>query len=77
MAKVYNISETPLHIRKSLFDLSYSKMFTAEFGKLYPCYLEECLPGDFIKIKNEVMVRAQPMVAPLMHAVHVDTHYFR
>lgn len=61
---------------KSLFDLSYNKKFTCDMGQLIPVLCDEVVPGDYWKIGNEIVVRFQPMVAPILHEVNVTTHYF-
>ena len=62
--------------RYSTFDLSYEKKLTTDFGKLIPIMADECIPGDRWKIGNEIVVRFQPMVAPILHEINVYTHYF-
>lgn len=61
---------------KSVFDLSYEKKFDCDMGQLIPVMCEECYPGDFFKIANEVVVRFQPLVAPIMHEINLYVHYF-
>lgn len=61
---------------KSVFDLSYEKKFTGDMGLLYPIVADEMVPGDTFEIGNEVVIRFQPMVAPMLHQVDVYIHYF-
>lgn len=61
---------------RSTFDLSYSKKFSADMGLLYPVMCDEVVPGDQFKIGNQVVIRFQPLVAPLMHEVNAFVHYF-
>jgi len=65
-----------LHPRRNAFDLSYSKLFTCRMGELIPVFHDEMVPGDTFQIGNEVIVRFQPMVAPILHEITVYTHYF-
>ena len=60
----------------SVFDLSYVKTMTADMGVLYPVMCDEVVPGDIFKIGNQMVVRMQPMVAPILHEVNVYVHYF-
>lgn len=60
----------------SAFDLSYKKLFTCDMGQLIPVMCDEVVPGDRFKIANEVVVRMQPIVAPILHEIDVYTHYF-
>lgn len=61
---------------RSLFDLSYEKKFTCDFGQLIPVMCDEVVPGDFFQIGNQAIVRFQPLVAPVLHEVNMYVHYF-
>lgn len=61
---------------RSVFDLSYSKMFDCDMGQLIPVMCDEVVPGDIFTISNEVVLRFTPMVAPMMHEVNIYVHYF-
>lgn len=37
---------------------------------------DEVYPGDKFKIGTEMVVRMQPLVAPVMHEIHATVHYF-
>lgn len=63
-------------ITRSLFNLSYDKKLNCDMGQLIPIFAEEVIPGDHFTIKNEVIVRLQPLVAPILHEVWYYTHYF-
>ena len=65
-----------LNPSRSMFDLSYSKLFDCDMGQLIPVMCDEVVPGDFLKIGNQSVVRFQPMVAPILHEVNVYVHYF-
>ena len=62
---------------RSVFDWSYAKKFTCDMGQLIPVLFEEVTPGMVLSpIANEVVVRFQPLVAPILHEVSVFVHYF-
>lgn len=61
---------------RSVFDLSYEKKLSCDFGQLIPIMHDEVLPGDIWKIGNEIVVRFQPLVAPVLHEFNVFVHYF-
>lgn len=61
---------------KSVHDLSHYKLFTCDMGQLIPVYAQDCVPGDVFKMSLQALLRAQPLVAPLMHPVHVRFHSF-
>lgn len=60
----------------SVFDLSKSKLFNADFGNLYPVWIMDCVPGDVFKLSNEIVVRIQPLVAPILDEMKVFCHTF-
>lgn len=61
---------------RSVFDLSYSTLFTADMGKIYPVACEEAIPFDRFKLGGECVVRMLPLVAPVLHQVDVHVHAF-
>lgn len=62
--------------RVSVFDLSQEKKLSCKFGTLVPIYLQDVIPGDRFNVTTEMLVRLQPLTAPVMHRVDVNTHYF-
>jgi len=63
-------------VGRSVFDLSYSKKLTCNFGQLIPILCEEVVPGDKITIAHDIVCRLQPMLAPILHEVDIFTHTF-
>lgn len=64
------------NVRRSVFDLSYDKKFDGDMGKLYPVLCDEVVPGDIISLGNELVIRFQPLVAPILHEINAYVHYF-
>lgn len=62
--------------RRSKFDLSYRNNFTCKMGQLIPVMCDEAVPGDYFKIGNELLIRFQPLAAPIMHEISATVHYF-
>jgi hypothetical protein len=62
--------------RRNTFDLSYRKNFTCDMGQLIPVLADEVVPGDFLKLGNELVIRFQPLAAPIMHEIAATVHYF-
>lgn len=60
----------------SSFNLSHERKMSGELGKLYPALIMDCIPGDSINIDLAALVRFQPLVAPVMHAIKVRTYAF-
>lgn len=65
-----------LRPKRNAFDLSYSKLGTCTFGELIPVMCDEVVPGDTWKIGVELIIRFQPMIAPILHEVSATIHYF-
>lgn len=61
---------------RSTFDLSHRRTLTCDMGQLIPTFVQEVVPGDSWKLGNEIVLRFQPMVAPMMHEVYAYIHYF-
>lgn len=61
---------------RSVFDLSYEKKFDCDMGQLIPVMCDEVIPGDKFSIGNEIVIRFNPLVAPLMHEINAYVHYF-
>lgn len=60
----------------SKFNLSHDNSLTCDMGELIPFCVIDCLPNDRFRLGMESFIRAQPMLAPLMHLVTLHTHYF-
>ena len=63
-------------MRRSKHSLSNYKVFSCDGGYLVPVGLQEVLPGDVFNHKIRGLVRAAPMIAPVMHIVDVRLHAF-
>lgn len=61
---------------RSAMDLSYSKILDCDMGKLIPVFCDEVVPGDTVKMSNSLVVRLQPLLAPILHDISITTHYF-
>lgn len=60
----------------SVFDLSHRKTLTCDMGQLIPIFMQECIPGDRWQLGNELVIRMQPLVAPILHKIDAYIHYF-
>ena len=56
-------------IRKSKFNLSYENKFTCNMGELVPFLVQEVVPGQTARFGANVLLRTQPLVAPVMHRI--------
>lgn len=62
--------------RTSIYDLSHEHKTTVDMGYLTPSLLLEAIPGDSFRIRPEVMLRFIPMIAPVMHRIHVIQDFY-
>jgi hypothetical protein len=62
--------------KRSKFDLSHYKQFTANQGELVPIACQEVLPGDSFQMSTKALIRLSPLVAPVMHPVHATIQHF-
>lgn len=63
-------------MKRGKFSLSNYKLFTCDMGELIPCGLMEVLPGDTIQQSTSALIRCSPLLAPIMHPVHVRIHHW-
>lgn len=63
-------------MKRSKFSLSHYKLLSADMGELIPIGLTEVLPGDTIQQATSLLVRCSPLLAPVMHPVHVRIHHW-
>lgn len=62
--------------KSNVFDLTHDVKLSFNMGELVPIMVQECVPGDKFNIGCESLLRFAPMVAPVMHRMHVTMHYF-
>lgn len=63
-------------VPRSAFDLSHEKKFTCDMGQVIPVLCQAAIPGDIFEISNSMVMRFQPMVAPILHQIDVEVFYF-
>lgn len=56
--------------------LSNYKLFSLDMGELVPCGLTEVLPGDSIQQATNALVRASPLLSPVMHPINCRIHHW-
>jgi hypothetical protein len=61
---------------KNTFDLSHEVKMTGNMGNLYPCFIQDVIPGDSYKVKTQQMIRFSPLLAPMMHNIDFKLDYF-
>ena len=61
---------------KNTFDLSHEVKMTGNMGNLYPCFIQDVIPGDSYKVNTQQLIRFSPLLAPMMHSVDFKLDYF-
>lgn len=62
--------------RRHMFNLTHTHSTTGDMGYMLPVMCEECLPGDSFQGDNKIIIRMQPLVAPVMHEVEAVAYTF-
>jgi len=63
-------------IQRNKFDLSHERRMSADMFTLTPVLCDMCIPGDKWRIGNEIIIRMNPLVAPIMHEIKCYVHYY-
>ena len=62
--------------KRNVFDLSFQNNLTMEFGKLYPVFCKEVIPGDSFRIRPTFALRLLPLVFPVQTRMQANLHFF-
>lgn len=63
-------------MKRNKFSLSHYKLLSLNQGHLVPIGHFEVLPGDSVQQSTSALVRASPLVSPVMHPVHARIHHW-
>lgn len=63
-------------MKRNKFSLSHYHLTSMNQGPLVPIGHFEVLPGDTVQMSTSALVRAAPLVAPVMHPVHARIHHW-
>lgn len=63
-------------MKRTKHNLSNYKLLSTRMGELVPIGLHEVLPGDSFQHATSALVRCAPLLAPIMHPVHVRIHHW-
>ena len=63
-------------MKRSKFSLSHTRLLSCDMGELVPIGMTEVLPGDSIQHATALLLRASPLLTPVMHPVDVRVHHF-
>lgn len=62
--------------KRNKFNLSHPHKTTGDMGQLLPLQCHRVFPGDIWRCNTDIVLRAMPMLAPIMHKVDLYTHSF-
>lgn len=62
--------------KRNNFDLSYSSALTCQMGNLIPIMNMEVVAGDKFKFNTDMLIRFNPLVAPIYQSIDAYTHFF-
>lgn len=62
--------------KRNNFDLSYSSALTCQMGQLIPIMNMEVVAGDKFKFNTDMLIRFNPLVAPIYQSIDAYTHFF-
>lgn len=63
-------------IPRSTFTRSHGLKTAFDAGYLVPIYVDEALPGDTFKCRNNIFARLNTPVVPILDNLYIDTFYF-
>lgn len=63
-------------IARSVFDLSHEHKLTCNLGELIPIMNIALVPGDIFQVAHNLVIRFQPLNAPVMHEVNAYIETF-
>lgn len=63
-------------MKRSLHSLSHYRNLTCDMGELVPISCTEVLAGDTFQHVTSLLVRTNPLLAPVMHPVHAKVHHW-
>lgn len=63
-------------MRRFKHSLSHYVNTTFDMGELIPICNLQVLPGDSIRMSTSALIRCSPLMAPVMHPVHVRIHHW-
>ena len=74
----HQFSQIPkTNIPRSTFDRSHGNKFTVDkAGLLYPCYVDEVLPGDTFNMNASFFARLATPIKPIMDNMYMDVQFF-
>lgn len=63
-------------MKRNKHSLTHWRLQSFNMGKVVPIACLEVLPGDTFRHQTSALLRVTPLVAPVMHPVHVQIHHW-
>lgn len=63
-------------MKRNKHSLSHNRLLSCDMGALVPIGWFEVLPGDTIQHSTSALVRAAPLVSPVMHPMDIRIHHW-
>lgn len=67
--------ESGTKVYRSRFKFRDGKIMDADYFTVYPLLMKFCLPGDIWKIHTDMLIRYQPMLAPVLTPAHARVRF--
>jgi len=67
------VGNTP---QKSQFKRPYTFKGPIDFGKIYPFYVDEVVPGDVFNVNGSAVARLATPIFPIQDGMYLDFHFF-
>lgn len=64
------------NLKRTSWDLSFQNNLTLDFGKLYPVFVKETIPGDSWNIKPTFGLNFMPFVFPVQTRMYAKIYFF-
>lgn len=61
---------------RNTFPMSYANNLSLKAGQIVPCYLQDVMPGDSIKIDTRFGFQFMPMIFPVQTDMQCNVHFF-
>lgn len=65
-----------MKLNRNVYDLGRNSVFTTDFFKLYPFFLQEVIPGDSVQLDAQVGIRGMPTVFPVQTRCRISMEYY-
>lgn len=72
----FSVNPVDLDIGRSRFERPKRHLFTADVGRLIPCYWSEILPGDTVSMKVSEVFRQSTLLDPVFDTLYADINFF-